>query len=99
ADALEIHPSTATRLCDRLAGKNLIHRESSVESRREVTVSLAPAGLQLLHSVTRRRRAEIERIVERMPAESYEQMIAAFESFAEAAGELPDSAWRLGWAT
>ena len=33
ADALAIHPSTATRLCDRLARKGLIERNTSAESR------------------------------------------------------------------
>ena len=55
ADALAIHPSTATRLCDRLAGKGLIERNTSIESRREVTVTIGQGGRVLLRSVTQRR--------------------------------------------
>src|SRR2546423_15581452 len=36
ADALDIHQSTATRLCDRLVAKGLVARTASAESRREV---------------------------------------------------------------
>src|SRR5437868_15225897 len=38
ADALGIHPSTATRLCDRLLNKGLIDRATSAGSRREVAL-------------------------------------------------------------
>src|SRR5664279_4938853 len=37
ADALGVHPSTATRLCDRLLKKGFIDRATSSGSRREVT--------------------------------------------------------------
>ncbi len=66
ADALAIHPSTATRLCDRLATKGLIERNTSAESRREVTVALTATGRSLLRKVTQRRVREIDRIVERL---------------------------------
>ncbi len=98
AEALEIHPSTATRLCDRLASKRLVYRAESPTSRREVAVGLSPTGRALVGSVTRRRRAEIARIVQRMPVDSRPQLIAALEAFAGAAGEVPDDAWKLGWS-
>lgn len=98
AAALDIHPSTATRLCDRLASKNLICRAESPTSRREVAVGLTSVGGALVQSVTKRRRAEIARIVRRMPANTRTDLIVAFEAFADAAGELPDDAWKLGWS-
>jgi DNA-binding MarR family transcriptional regulator len=98
AEALDIHPSTATRLCDRLASKNLIHRAASPTSRREVGVGLSAEGSALVELVTKRRRAEIARIVRRMPTRSRPDLIAAFEAFAAAAGEVPDDAWKLGWS-
>ena len=99
ADALEIHPSTATRLCDRLIAKALIERTPSVDSRREVTVGLSPAGRALVRSVTARRRKELRRIIEQLRPDTQRQLIAAFLAFSEAAGELPEDAWRLGWTT
>jgi DNA-binding MarR family transcriptional regulator len=99
ADALEIHPSTATRLCDRLLAKGLIERTTSTESRREVTVALSRAGQALVRSVTARRRKEIRRILARLGSEARARLIEAFDDFAGAAGEVPDHAWKLGWTT
>lgn len=98
AEALLIHPSTATRLCDRLERKQLIDRHVSSESRREVTVDVSVAGSKLLAAVTERRRSEIETIMHAMDGGQRERLIEAFEIFATAAGEIPDDAWKLGWA-
>jgi DNA-binding MarR family transcriptional regulator len=97
ADELGVHSSTATRMCDRLVGKGLIEREISVESRREVTVRLTPAGRRLLRKVTAARRRAIGEIVVGIPAELREAMVGALRAFSEAAGELPDQAWAAGW--
>jgi DNA-binding MarR family transcriptional regulator len=97
ADALEIHPSTATRLCDRLAEKELITRTTSARSRREVTIALAPEGQALVRAVTARRRREIAKIVRRLDPAQRVPLVEAFTAFADQAGEIPDSAWKLGW--
>ena len=99
AEALEIHPSTATRLCDRLLSKHLIERKTSIESRREVTVGLSAAGRGLVRAVTARRRREIQRIVAKLEPPARRRLVEAFAEFAEAAGEVPDHAWKLGWTT
>jgi DNA-binding MarR family transcriptional regulator len=98
AEALAVHASTATRLCDRLIAKGLIERATSSESRREVSVRLSRAGHAVVRGVTARRRREIERIVDAVPAGLQRTLIDAFEAFSDAAGELPDDAWKLGWA-
>ena len=99
ADALEIHPSTATRLFDRLITKHLIERTPSTENRREVTVALSPTGRALLRTVTDRRRRELRRILTQLSTKDQRQLIAAFERFACASREMPDNAWRLGWTS
>ena len=99
ADELGVHASTATRLCDRLAEKNLISRATSTESRREVEIELTIEGRALVRSVTNRRRREIVKIVGRLDREALEALVAAFSAFADAAGESPDSAWKLGWTS
>lgn len=99
ADALEIHPSTATRLCDRLIGKHLIERTTSLGNRREVTVALSPGGQALVREVTTRRRREIRRIVAQLAPEAQKRLVDALADFAEAADELPDDAWKLGWTS
>lgn len=97
AESLEIHPSTATRLCDRLAEKDLIDRTTSAESRREVTIDLTSAGQTLVRSVTARRRREILKIVRRLDSTTRAHLVEAFSAFGAEAGEIPDSAWKLGW--
>lgn len=97
AEALEVHPSTATRLCDRLLAKGLIERTPSEESRREVRVRLSAPGRALVRSVTMRRRRDLHRILSRLGPDSQRALAAAFRAFAEAAGEVPDDAWKLGW--
>lgn len=97
AEALGVHPSTATRLCDRLVAKGLIERTAAPGDRREVRVRLSRAGGELLRAVMARRRSEIRRIVARIDPDARQALVAAFTAFGEAAGELPDDAWKLGW--
>jgi DNA-binding MarR family transcriptional regulator len=97
ADVLGLHQSTATRLCDRLVTKGYIDRQTSAESRREVLVALTAQGRALVRTVTARRRAEIKAIVARLPSAQRSQLVDAFAAFADAADEVPDAAWKLGW--
>jgi len=97
ADELGVHSSTATRMCDRLVAKGLVEREVSSESRREVTVRLAPTGRDLLRQVTATRRRAIGEIVAKVPEELREAMVDGLQAFSEAAGEVPDQAWAVGW--
>ena len=97
ARALTIHPSTTTRLCDRLAAKGLITRTPSAASRREITLQITDAGARLLRTVTTRRRREIRGILNRLSPEQQQRVSRAFDAFGRAAGELPDDAWKLGW--
>ena len=97
AVALRVDRSTATRMSDRLARKHLVRRRRVASDRRGVQVSLAPAGRDLIAEVSRRRRAEIARIVRRMPAADKQAVVAALQAFADAAGEVPEQDWSLGW--
>jgi hypothetical protein len=44
-----------------------------------------------------RRRAELDRIMGRLTATQRAVVNDAFTLFADAAGEAPDDAWKLGW--
>src|SRR5258708_29547248 len=99
ADVLAIHQSTATRLCDRLEHKDLITRNTSPQSRREIILTITPAGLELLRIVTDRRRAEINGILGRLSRDKRHELPEAFQLFGAAAPQLPDDAWKLGWTT
>lgn len=97
AAVLGVGPSTATRMCDRLVRKGLVFRRRASADRRTVRISLAPAGRDLVTEVTRRRRAELASILGRMPHEDRRPVLAALGAFAEAAGQLREHEWSLGW--
>jgi len=97
AHELDVVPSSATRMCDRLVRKRLIVREPVEGNRREVQVSITAAGASIVATVSRRRRARIRRIVANMPAARRASLVAALEDFAAASGEVPEDAWFLGW--
>ena len=97
ADELGIHPSTATRLCDRLIANGYIERATSSRSRREVTLKLTEQGRALVRAETARRRRAIRAIVARLDRETQAQIVDVFATLASAAELGPDQAWRLGW--
>ena len=97
AEALDVHPSSATRLCTRLEAKGLITRTPAEQSRRELLVSLTREGRTIVDAVTRRRRREIARIVARIPAREQRVLVHALGIFAEAAREMPEPSWSFGW--
>jgi DNA-binding MarR family transcriptional regulator len=98
AAELRVVPSTATRMCDRLVAKGLVDRAVPEDDRRLVHLSATTEGSDLVARVTAVRRAEMAAAVQAMPAEQRRALVPALEAFAEAAGEVPDRAWDLGWA-
>jgi DNA-binding MarR family transcriptional regulator len=93
AEALDVAPSTAGRMSDRLVRKQLVRRHRARADRRSVLVSLTPAGRQVVDQATARRRMIVAGIVAKIPAGDQQAVVAAFRVFAEAAGEIPDSLW------
>ena len=98
AGALDVTPSTAGRMCDRLARKGLVRRHRARADRRVVQVSITPAGRQVVDQATARRRVLLAAILAKLPAEQQLAVAAALASFAAAAGEVPDSEWPEGVA-
>ncbi|HXT45209.1 MAG TPA: MarR family transcriptional regulator [Pseudonocardiaceae bacterium] len=100
AQALGVHPSNATRRCDRLVEAGLIHRSDDPADRRNLILRLTPSGRELVLQMTERRRAAIENVLAKMPASLRGDLVPALRAFAQAAGEVPPSeAWALGWTT
>jgi DNA-binding MarR family transcriptional regulator len=93
ATALDVTPSTAGRMCDRLARKGLIRRHRARADRRAVQVSITAAGRVVVDHATERRRALIAGILARLPARQQDAVASALRVFAAAAGEIPDSQW------
>ncbi|HEY3734221.1 MAG TPA: MarR family winged helix-turn-helix transcriptional regulator [Streptosporangiaceae bacterium] len=96
AEALDVAPSTAGRMCDRLVRKGLIRRHRARTDRRAVLVSATAAGRQVVDQATARRRALIEDILRKLPADTQHAVAEALRAFADAAGEVPDSQWPPG---
>ncbi len=93
AEALEVAPSTAGRMCDRLVRKGLVRRHRARADRRAVLVSVTAAGRQVVDQATARRRELIADVLRNLPAAQQVDVARALEAFAAAAGELPDSQW------
>jgi DNA-binding MarR family transcriptional regulator len=96
AEALGVHPSTITRLCDRLSAKRLVQRAESPRSRREVVIELSPKGRRLVDEVTDARREEIRAVVAQIPQAERAAMVRALHALGDAAAEPSDAAWFAG---
>jgi DNA-binding MarR family transcriptional regulator len=93
AGALDVTPSTTGRMSDRLVRKGFVRRHRARADRRTVLVSITPAGRQVVDQATARRRVLLAAILAKLPAEQQLAVAAALETFAAAAGEVPDSQW------
>jgi DNA-binding MarR family transcriptional regulator len=98
ATFLDVHPSNATRLVERLVAKGLVTRDGAADDRRTIVVEATVAGRALIRQVLDQRRRHIDQILERMGDEA-EAVAEALAHFAAAAGESADDAWRLGWVS
>jgi DNA-binding MarR family transcriptional regulator len=93
ASALDVTPSAAGRMCDRLVHKGLISRHRARTDGRAVRVSITAAGRVVVDHATQRRRALIADILARLPARQQDAVAGTVRVFAAAAGEIPDSQW------
>jgi DNA-binding MarR family transcriptional regulator len=93
ARALDVTPSTAGRMCDRLVRKGLIRRHRARTDRRAVQVSITGAGRQVVDEATARRRTLLAGILARLPVRQQRAVASALGAFASAAGEIPDGQW------
>ncbi|MEP6560629.1 MAG: MarR family transcriptional regulator [Nakamurella sp.] len=100
ADAMQIHPSNATRTCDRLVGGGLADRRDNPADRRHLLLTLTDAGRELVNGVLHRRRAAIGEILREMPPDDRAQLATALTRFAAAGGEPRDAdLWAVGLTT
>ena len=97
AAAMGVRASSATRYCDRLQRLGLVRRTPSVADRRVVCVGLTPEGAALLDAVTARRRAEVEKVLDRMSVPDTQAVLAALHAFNAAADEREDRDWAASW--
>ena len=85
ADSLDVAPSTAMRMVDRLESAGLVVRTVRPDNRRTTHLELTPTGKRVVRQVTGRRRRDLKKVVEQVPASQRDALAAAMGSFAEAA--------------
>ena len=85
AEALDVVPSSASRLCDRLEATGLLRRVVDPRDRREVRLELTPAARQLLDDLRDRRRLALGEVLDRMPAAACQDLVRALQAFDVAA--------------
>jgi DNA-binding MarR family transcriptional regulator len=84
AESLDIAPSTATRMCDRLVAKELMIRGPHPDDRRQVLLTVTPSGRALVARSTQRRRAEFERLLSPLPQRRQIEITRALTAFTNA---------------
>jgi DNA-binding MarR family transcriptional regulator len=85
AAALDVAPSTATRMVDRLVDAGLVYRTIPAANRREISLTLTASGRRTVRTVTARRRRDLRRVIEQIPTNRREAVAKAMTDFAEAA--------------
>lgn len=68
SEAVGLHISTITRICDRLVASELMTRVVRADNRREVELSITPSGLALVDRVWVARSAELSSAVRGLTA-------------------------------
>lgn len=89
---LGVHPSNATRTCDRLVKQGLLHRRTSTVDRRHLDLTLTAAGRRLVGRVMAHRRARIEQLLGALGTDDRADLARSLATLAEAArrsGESP----------
>jgi DNA-binding MarR family transcriptional regulator len=97
AAGLDVNPSNASRICDRLIKAGWLDRQESPIDRRNITLSLTAAGRRLVTKVVRHRRRAITKVLRDMTPKDRELLATAFERFTVAAGEPAHDAVSLIW--
>jgi DNA-binding MarR family transcriptional regulator len=97
AAGLDVNPSNASRICDRLIRAGWLDRRESPTDRRNITLTLTAAGRRLVTKVVRHRRRAITRVLRDVAPKDRELLATAFDRFAAATGEPAYDAVALIW--
>ncbi|MBT2409103.1 MarR family transcriptional regulator [Streptomyces sp. ISL-12] len=87
AEQLQVAPSTAMRMVDRLIGAGLVDRRTNPDNRRETLLRLTEEGRRTVDHVTARRRREIAAVVQRLAPGQRAALVEALTAFTEAGHE------------
>ncbi|AEW99426.1 MarR family winged helix-turn-helix transcriptional regulator [Streptantibioticus cattleyicolor] len=87
AAALDVNPSTAMRMVDKLEAHGLVDRQVNPGNRREVILRLTRDGRHLVDQVMAHRHREIAEIVGRLPARRRTDLVRSLRELIAAADE------------
>ncbi|MGH8862679.1 MAG: MarR family winged helix-turn-helix transcriptional regulator [Jatrophihabitantaceae bacterium] len=93
AKRMGVHPSNATRACDKLVGLGFVERGEDPSDRRRLLLAPSAAGVDLLESVSEHRRDAIRQVVAKMTPQSRRHLEQVMTDFAAAGDELPTDQW------
>jgi DNA-binding MarR family transcriptional regulator len=88
AAALDVAPSTAMRMVDRLESAGLVERSVPPGNRRESRLALTTAGRRTVRTVTARRRRDLSAVLTQLSEHEQAALAAAMTAFARAADTL-----------
>ncbi|WFE53224.1 MarR family transcriptional regulator [Micromonospora sp. WMMD1155] len=97
ASSLGVHPSTATRTCNRLVQRALVARRHRPEDRRVAWLTLTEAGKRLVGDVMRHRTAEIRRLLKATDVADPQTAADLINGLVVAAGEPTEESWWQRW--
>ncbi|GAA1435134.1 hypothetical protein GCM10009616_31430 [Microlunatus lacustris] len=81
AEALDVHISNASRICERLVQAGLLRRRHAPSDRRQVQLDLTPEGARLVAAVADHRRTIFSQTLRAMDDEEQTRLIAALDAF------------------
>ncbi|MEU5723414.1 MarR family transcriptional regulator [Micromonospora sp. NPDC047738] len=85
AELLDVVPSSASRLCDRLEAVGLLRRVADPRDRREVRLIPTAAAESLLRDLKERRHSAVQAVLDRMPHRVQHELLVALIAFSQAA--------------
>ncbi len=85
AELLDVVPSSASRLCDRLEAVGLLRRVADPRDRREVRLIPTTAAETLLRDLQERRHRAVQAVLDRMPNRVQHELLLALVAFSQAA--------------
>jgi len=91
AELLDVVPSSASRLCDRLEAVGLLRRAADQRDRREVRLVLTSAGRTTLRELRERRTQAVQAVLDRMPHRAQNELLIALLHFGRAASLVQES--------
>lgn len=98
ADAVGIHLTRASRVCDRLVTRGLVDRADDPENRRQLLLRLTSSGRDVVDRVMHDRAEQIRPVLARMSPAERQGLVASLVEFTRASGDLAaHDLWALGW--